>query len=111
MAKKKFPLSDGIVFSTNRDFLKAPEAEDTATLGVAVQPLVVYLDTKHRAGKSVTLVSGFIGKTSDLDALGKLLKNHCGTGGSVKDGIIIVQGDQKGKIIQWLRANGYARTR
>lgn len=107
MSKKKFPLSDGIVFSTDPGFRPEPEPEAEETLAPAQQRLKVTLDTKHRAGKAVTLISGFIGKPDDLEALGKLIKNHCGSGGAVKDGEIIVQGDHRGKVIQWLKGKGY----
>lgn len=107
MSKKKFPLSDGIVFSTDPDFRPEPESEPEETLAPAQQRLKVALDTRHRAGKAVTLVSGFIGREEDLEALGKLVKNLCGTGGSVKDGNIIVQGDHRPKVIQWLTTKGY----
>lgn len=107
MSKKKFPLTDGIVFSTDPDFRPEPESEPEETPAPAQQRLKVALDTKHRAGKAVTLVSGFIGREDDLEALGKLVKNLCGTGGSVKDGNIIVQGDHRTKVIQWLKAKGY----
>jgi translation initiation factor 1 len=111
---KKRQSTDGatngrIVFSTDPDF--KPEAEgqpQQETLPAKQQRLRLRLDTKQRAGKAVTLVEGFIGKDEDLDDLGKKLKTHCGTGGSVKDGIIIVQGDQRDKLLPWLLKNGYA---
>jgi len=69
--------------------------------------LKVRLETKHRGGKAVTLVEGFVGKNDDLEDLGKKLKNFCGTGGSAKDGEIIVQGHQREKVLLWLLKNGY----
>jgi translation initiation factor 1 len=69
--------------------------------------LRVRLETKHRGGKAVTLVLGFEGKEEDLEELGKKLKNFCGTGGSVKDNEVIIQGDQRDKVLQWLTKNGY----
>ena len=69
------------------------------------------LDTKQRAGKVVTAVSGFVGSDEDREALGKLLKTKCGAGGSVKEGLIMVQGDYKSKIIAWLIEWGYKNTK
>jgi translation initiation factor 1 len=66
------------------------------------------LETKHRAGKAATIVTGFVGLDADLQALGKQLKTHCGTGGSAKDGEIIIQGDQREKVRTWLLKQGYA---
>ncbi|NCI45456.1 translation initiation factor [Sediminibacterium soli] len=112
MSKKNKPDTNGFVFSTNPDFRFEPEPDAVQeTLAPARQPLRIRLDTKQRAGKAVTLVTGFAGTTDDLEALGKKLKNTCGTGGAVKDGEIIIQGDQREKVMQWLQKNGYGLAR
>lgn len=104
---------DGMVYSTNKDFYNGYEAEniDAETLQKDRQKLRVKLDSKQRAGKIVTLVEGFVGSNEDLETLGKQLKTKCGTGGSVKDGLIIIQGDYKEKIINWLKDWGYVLTK
>lgn len=107
MSKKNKPDSRGFVFSTDPDFKFEHDSNLAATLLPAQQKLKVKLDTKHRAGKAVTLVEGFIGKEEDLEDLGKKLKSFCGTGGSAKDGEIIIQGDQREKVMQWFARNGY----
>ncbi|PSL35265.1 translation initiation factor [Chitinophaga ginsengisoli] len=107
MSKKKSNLG-GIVYSTDPDFSpESNEPEETDTLPPAQQQLRVKLDTKQRAGKVVTLVDGFIGKVEDLEKLGKELKTKCGTGGSAKDGQILIQGDYKEKVVKWLQDWGY----
>jgi translation initiation factor 1 len=112
MSKKNKPDMHGFVYSTNPDFSFQPEENnETETLQPAQQKLKIKLETKHRAGKAVTLVENFIGTNNDLEALGKKLKNFCGTGGSVKDGEIIVQGDQRDKVLQWLLKNNYKQSR
>ena len=107
MSKKNKPDSRGFVFSTDPNFKFEEEHHSNETLFPAQQKLRVRLDTKHRAGKAVTLVEGFIGKEENLEDLGKKLKSFCGTGGSAKDGEIIIQGDQREKVMQWFGKNGY----
>ncbi len=107
MSKKSKPDLKGFVYSTNPDFSFEEERATEETLPPAQQKLKVRLDTKHRAGKVVTLIEGFSGKEEDLQDLGRKLKSFCGTGGSAKDGEIIVQGDQREKVMQWLVKNGY----
>jgi translation initiation factor 1 len=111
MSKKNNADSRGFVYSTDPNFSFQQESEDQETLPVSEQKLKIKLDTKNRAGKAVTLVTGFIGKDADLQELGKKLKSFCGTGGSAKDGEIIVQGDQREKVQQWLSKNGYKASR
>lgn len=107
MSKKNKPDSRGFVFSTDPNFKFEAEHHPDETLLPAQQKLKVRLDTKHRGGKAVTLVEGFIGKEQDLEDLGKKLKSFCGTGGSAKDGEVIIQGDQREKVFQWFGKNGY----
>jgi len=98
----------GVVYSTNADFnYEKHEETEPETLPARQQKLIVQLDKKNRKGKAATLVTGFIGSTSDLEALGKLLKTKCGVGGTVKNGEILIQGDFRDKIMQLLTAEGY----
>jgi translation initiation factor 1 len=107
MSKKNKPDAKGFVYSTDPNFRFEEEQNAAETLPPARQKLRVILETKHRAGKAATVVYGFVGKEEELEAIGKQLKNYCGTGGSVKDGEVIVQGDQREKVMQWLLKNGY----
>jgi len=111
MSKKNKADGHGYVYSTNPDFRFEDNHQEQETPAPAAQKLKLRLDAKHRGGKLVTLVEGFEGKAADLEALGKQLKSYCGTGGSAKDGEIILQGDQRDKILQWLLKNGYSSTR
>lgn len=111
MSKKSKPDTRGFVYSTDPDFRFEAEPESNYTLPAEQQKLRVRLDTKHRAGKAVTLVEGFTGTEPDLQELGKKLKTVCGTGGSAKDAEIIVQGDQREKVIRWLHKNGYKQAK
>jgi len=110
MSKKKLG-SNGIVYSTDPNFRPEEEPVPQESLGNKQQRLKVKLDTKQRAGKAVTIVEGFIGPAAELDDMGRQLKTHCGTGGSVKDGLIIIQGDQRDKITAWLISKGFSSTR
>jgi translation initiation factor 1 len=110
MSKKK-PNSSGIIYSTDPDFRIEEDMPQEQTLAPRAQRLRIKLDTKQRAGKAVTLVEGFVGRAEDLEELGKKLKSHCGTGGSVKDGLILVQGDQRDKIVLWLLKNEFSHSK
>lgn len=107
MSKKIKADKNGFIYSTNPDFKFENEEEKRETLPPNQQKLRIRLETKHRGGKAVTLVTGFVGQDEDLQDLGKKLKNFCGTGGSAKDSEIIIQGDQRDKVLQWFLKNGY----
>ncbi len=98
----------GIVYSTNPDFKRE---DDSAGREPALPPerqlLYVWLDSKARKGKTVTLIRGFAGDREDLEALAAALKRSCSTGGSVKDGEIIIQGNFREKILVFLGTMGY----
>ena len=103
---------NGFVYSTDPNFKFENDQEaSTETLFPKQQKLKIRLDKKHRGGKTVTLVTGFIGKEEDLETLGKKLKNYCGTGGSAKDGEVVIQGDQRDKVLQWLQKNEYTNSK
>ena len=105
MAKRNF--SSGLVYSTNKDLMKNEERDKDVHIAPGQQHLLVKLDKKQRGGKVVTLIEGFEG--AGIDDLGKQLKSYCGTGGSVKEGLIIVQGDNREKILQWLHKNNFTK--
>jgi len=105
---KKFNSFSSLVYSTNPDAMPSEEPDEVPTLPPGQQKLFVRLDKKQRAGKIVTLVEGFSGNDTDLSDLAKKLKTTCGVGGSVKEGVIIIQGNFKDRILQWLKDRGYA---
>ncbi len=97
MAKKE---KIGVVYSTNLDYQYCYDEEPIAeTLPTEQQKLIVALDKHARGGKQVTMISGFVGTDDDLATLGKLLKNKCGVGGTAKEGLILIHGDQRDKNV------------
>ena len=102
----------GVVFSTNPDFTYQDDhQEQVDTLAPGQQKLRLRIEKNGRGGKTVTVVSGFVGKEEDLKELARLLKTRCGVGGSCKEGEIIIQGDFKNRIIDILKQEGYTNSK
>ncbi len=106
----------GLVYSTGKETMASlleglSLGDQEETLPKEDQELRVRIERKGRKGKTVTLISGFVGQTADLEELGKELKAKCGIGGSVKEGEIILQGELVERVVALLREMGYTRTR
>lgn len=93
----------GLVYSTNRS---TTTASNPATLPPQQQDLRIHLD-RLKGNKEVTRIAGFVGKEADLDDLGRALKSKCGVGGNTKDGVILLQGDHRDKVMAYLTEKGY----
>lgn len=111
MSKSKKSNSSSLVYSTNSEYLKKyleenNETDEDETLPPPQQQLKIFLD-RLGGNKFVCRITGFIGKSEDIEKLAKLLKNKCATGGNVKDGDILIQGSQREKIQKILQELGY----
>ena len=112
MAEQDWKKRLGIVYSTNPDFqYRTEETPEEETIPPSRQKLTVRIDRRRRAGKQVTLVEGFVGRSDDLAALAKVLKTKCGVGGTAKDGEITIQGDLRDKVTSLLKEMGYNASR
>lgn len=95
-----------LVYSTDQGRIKtSPSAASTAPAGDGIVRL--HRESKGRGGKGVTLVKGLPLEEDALKNLSKKLKQLCGTGGTVKNGVIEIQGEQREKIAEWLKKEGY----
>ena len=110
--KNNWKNREGVVYSTSENFeYEFAWQKEQNTLPPQQQNLKVQLDKNGRAGKQVTLVTGFVGMNNDLEMLTKLLKTKCGVGGSAKDREIVLQGDLRDKVVQALLKEGYKAKR
>ena len=100
-----------VVYSTNPDYNYDDENDDFETLENNEQKLKVLVDRKQRKGKSVTLITGYIGDDETLKELSKLIKSKCGVGGASKNGEILIQGEFKEKVFELLVKMGYSQTK
>ena len=110
MSKKHNTI--GVVYSTNPDYqYQYDEEPEEETLEPGQQKLRVRIERNHRGGKTVTVVSGFVGKEEDLQELGRKLKGACGVGGSAKDGEVLIQGEMKERVVATLVKLGYCNSK
>ncbi|MBQ5908984.1 MAG: translation initiation factor [Bacteroidaceae bacterium] len=112
MANNDWKSRLGMVYSTNPDYhFETTEEPEAETFPPAQQRLRVKMERAGRKGKTVTLVEGFVGTEEDLKELAKNLKTKLSTGGSAKDGEIVIQGDVRQRVAELLRAFGYSQTK
>ncbi len=97
----------GFVYSTNKEFNIENDKEETMqSLPPHQQNLRIFLD-RLGGGKLVTRITDFTGNMADMEALGKMLKQKCGVGGSVKNFEILLQGDHRDKVLKLLTDANY----
>lgn len=106
-AKQRKSDRSGLVYSTDPNWNPEPPEEEMDTPPPGEQRLRLRVETQGRAGKVVTVVEGFVGRPQDLDQLGRRIKAYCGSGGSVKEGRILMQGRLAEKIRTGLQQWGY----
>ncbi|WP_111640337.1 stress response translation initiation inhibitor YciH [Marinimicrobium alkaliphilum] len=97
--------STRLVYSTDQGRIKATEPESAPPEGDGI--VRIRRETAGRKGKGVTTISGVLLAEKELKTLAKTLKQQCGTGGSVKNGIIEIQGDVRDKVKALLEAQGH----
>jgi translation initiation factor 1 len=103
---KRIKNLTGIVYSTNPDFnYQNPSSDEPETPPASQQDLRVWLE--YQGGKAVTIIRNFVGSLADIEKLGKELKIKCGVGGTTKNGMIVIQGNQREKVIAILHEKGY----
>ncbi|MBL8009295.1 MAG: translation initiation factor [Flavobacteriales bacterium] len=100
MKKRTLNSFGGLVYSSG------PKGSGQPTAPPGQQDLRIHLD-RLGGNKVVTRIVGFTGKEADLDDLGRTLKSKCGVGGNTKDGVILLQGDHRDKVLAYLTEKGY----
>ena len=117
---RRHPTAGGLVYSTEQGGRMCPAcrrpvgactcaAATTAPRGDG--PVRVGRETKGRGGKTVTVVRGLPLDADALQALGKRLRSACGTGGTIRDGVLELQGDHRERVLAWLQQEGWPGAR
>jgi translation initiation factor 1 len=99
-----------LVYSTEKDMPKKEKAASKSSAGPAhvnTGRIIIRLDRKKRGGKSVTLIEGLSLSTIEMEGLLKQIKADRGTGGTLKDEVLEIQGDHCGTIMSFLEKKGY----
>ncbi len=111
MAKNKYTDLGSFVYSTNPDY-QPPTSDEPEAMNLPnnQQVLRVWLE-RGKGGKEATVVKGYVGGADKLAELAKLLKSKCAAGGNAKDGIVIVQGNHRDKVVKILLELGYSNTK
>lgn len=104
--KKHKNINSGFVYSTNPEFRPEENEQSEQDSAPRHQNLRIFLD-RLGGNKMVTRINGYLGPETELETLGKKLKQQCGTGGSVKDGEILLQGDKREQVLNLLTKAGF----
>jgi translation initiation factor 1 len=88
----------------------APETASKADRATSLAKLLIRLEKKGRKGKGVTVIKGFFHTTADLETFARELKTRCGSGGTVKNDTIEIQGDHRETVAAYFRAKGFKGT-
>lgn len=107
MGKKGKKNRLGTVYSTDENYDYTYDDFEEETFTISEQRLKAFIEKKGRGGKSAVVIKDFVGTSDDLNDLCKLIKQKCGVGGSAKDGEIIIQGDNRQKVMDILQKEGY----
>ena len=109
--KNKAPSSGGIVYSTDPGWSPQQACSEAETLPPDLQRLRIQYSRAGRGGKEALIIMGFVGSDSDLADLARQLKQSLGCGGSTRDGEILLQQNDKEKLIKLLQSKGYKDTK
>lgn len=109
--KNKAPSTGGIVYSTAPDWSPQLASSEAETLPPAQQRLRIQYFRAGRGGKEALIIMGFVGSDGDLADLARQLKQSLGCGGSTRDGEILLQQNDKEKLIKLLQSKGYKDTK